>query len=104
MTTTQHLQDGNKDESLKDSELVDLDTRRPEGETGGGEGSTEAQALAHEVSITAPVTVDGVCGGRMRCTGEWLTVAEQQLIELKDDMFGDDLQEQWKVCMPSNRT
>ena len=29
LTTSHHLQDGNKDAALKDIELVDLDIRRP---------------------------------------------------------------------------
>ena len=70
---------------------MDLDTRGSEGENAGGGGSTKPQTVEHEVIKAAPVTMDGVCGGRMRCTGEWLTAEEQRLIELKGDTFGDDL-------------
>ena len=93
LITTQQLQGGSKVESLKDGEPVGLDARGSEGEATGGGGGTGPQNLEHEEPEAAPVTVDGVCGDRMRCTREWLAAEEQRLIELKADMFGDDLQE-----------
>ena len=62
LATKQQLQGGNKDESLTDSEPVDLDTMGSEGEVAGGRDSTEPQALKHGAISATPVSLDGVCG------------------------------------------
>jgi hypothetical protein len=96
LATALQLRDGSEDESLKDDVTEGLDARGPGSEDTGGGGDAGQQDLEREEPRTAPTAAEDACGGRVRCTRERLGDEEQRAIKLTGDIFGEDLQEQWR--------